>query len=1038
MTSRNVHLLFVAASVLAVPTSMAADWPADADVRVTLTGALQRGAGDAAVRADLELTLFRREGKWQPDVCGFAREYNLAFHAGRLDGADDGERLAASVRITIHRDGSIYGGPAGGEGLADCSLQLRREGNRLAGTYAGTFTPTIRGVARDDADAYPIRGRAVGTIEPPWPPRVEARKPLGRGEHPRLLFRREDLPALKERADTPQGRKIIAYMRKLLALDRGGFGWTGCYERCAPAYVEGAWAAGHGFLYVLTGEKAQAARAKRITELALRRNSGEWGSWGNAFRKAYAAIAYDLCCDAWDDDFRREVVAFLASAAEGRNDRTDMHFAAMYQSAGALAALAILDDPAPEPARPLGPARAAALPAESGFRPGEGVPVVTFASGSVPGEWLTAGLFARGGPDPLAALGGRHKARPDAETAIDRGGRKVAFFPLKCRGAISLYGFTRDQRVIPLEDGKDECRPVCAYFHTVVRNDRPRVVRAAVNPRGAFHGPPRHTAGVSMWLAGRRVRDGDVLRLAEGLYPMLVEVPVDEAIQARPHLVEYDEAAYRAAVERWRRTRDAWQRAGGTVPYAAERLRRNLHFLRHYMRFSMGEWGFPREGSNWTDAWHNLLPLDHACRTALGADLSASPEGRGLKRVIPLQAAAGRFWHCDWGSEFWRAMGFAALVPAEHRPMLRWYMDEALALLDGGRRNPMMTTPAHCIFALMNYPFEVEARPAKELSLPRFVADERLGGYVFRSGWDERSDFALVVQLQADAPRTSVTAGDYSIFGRRGRTRWTGMTTAGGGFFRPPCLTSVERPNVVRIEGAIPTRGARLVDVRHEKDGSGAISLVQDYWVRGSADNGFGSPKVDDPANLGIETLRAVAADFSGTSGAPALFVVADRISGAGRRKVWLQMNYTHGRGGTNDRLVVDGCRFRIVPPTRRGEKSEPKPTLAGTLISAAGEKLGLALWGKKRVQVEGRWRNVPAVTAVEKGEFKRYSGLLVAQPADDARPGPAGTKLYFLVLTIQEGDPPAVSVEGTGRDAKITVGKQTIRLAGDRLLLGR
>ncbi len=36
------------------------------------------------------------------------------------------------------------------------------------------------------------------------------------GEHPRLLFRKSELPALRARAETPEGRAILARLRELL------------------------------------------------------------------------------------------------------------------------------------------------------------------------------------------------------------------------------------------------------------------------------------------------------------------------------------------------------------------------------------------------------------------------------------------------------------------------------------------------------------------------------------------------------------------------------------------------------------------------------------------------------------------------------------------------------------------------------------------------------------------------------------------------------------------------------------------------------
>src|ERR1051325_9156017 len=50
----------------------------------------------------------------------------------------------------------------------------------------------------------------------PWPAQVANYKAPEPGEHPRLLFRKSDLPALRERAKTPEGKAILDRFRKCL------------------------------------------------------------------------------------------------------------------------------------------------------------------------------------------------------------------------------------------------------------------------------------------------------------------------------------------------------------------------------------------------------------------------------------------------------------------------------------------------------------------------------------------------------------------------------------------------------------------------------------------------------------------------------------------------------------------------------------------------------------------------------------------------------------------------------------------------------
>jgi len=102
----------------------------------------------------------------------------------------------------------------------------------------------------------------------PWPAPVKDFKPSASGEHPRLFFRKADLPALKARAATPEGKQIIARLRILLngsdgesmpttfnpaREDKEGSGEFH-YKTGIGAYT--LWhGAGYGMLYQLTGDK---------------------------------------------------------------------------------------------------------------------------------------------------------------------------------------------------------------------------------------------------------------------------------------------------------------------------------------------------------------------------------------------------------------------------------------------------------------------------------------------------------------------------------------------------------------------------------------------------------------------------------------------------------------------------------------------------------------------------------------------------------------------------------------------------------------
>jgi hypothetical protein len=153
--------------------------------------------------------------------------------------------------------------------------------------------------------------------------------PVQPGEHPRLLFRKADLPALRKRAETVEGKAILARLRMLL----GGNGETfptvfspskktgdltreQLQELDKPGVFTIGHAAGYGLLYQLTGEKKYADLGRQAfekmmegvrdveTRYALVGPGGElrsgW-SWG------FSALGYDLCYDGWDPEFRANV-----------------------------------------------------------------------------------------------------------------------------------------------------------------------------------------------------------------------------------------------------------------------------------------------------------------------------------------------------------------------------------------------------------------------------------------------------------------------------------------------------------------------------------------------------------------------------------------------------------------------------------------------------------------------------------------------------------------------------------------------------------
>lgn len=149
--------------------------------------------------------------------------------------------------------------------------------------------------------------------EMPWPSPVPGWKAPVAGEHPRLVFRKTDIPRIRERAKTPEGQVMVRRLKELL----GG-------AEAAPTDPKNytlAHPAGYGMLYQLTGEKKYAELGKKCTQLALDGWSDRDGRY--SFRSpngnlragpslALIAIGYDLCYDGWDDAFRQQTTKEIA------------------------------------------------------------------------------------------------------------------------------------------------------------------------------------------------------------------------------------------------------------------------------------------------------------------------------------------------------------------------------------------------------------------------------------------------------------------------------------------------------------------------------------------------------------------------------------------------------------------------------------------------------------------------------------------------------------------------------------------------------
>lgn len=983
----------------------------------------------------LVVELVREGGHWHR-AWGFAGDFTLSHHPGRVVTAEVTDESIDLTFSMLMLDDSWTKG-VGGRGVYHASLK-----RTTTATFEGTYEGTFRGVR--------VMGRAAGTKHPSRPIRVPGYVPVEPGEHPRILFRKSDLPRLHEKAQTIFGQAALAKMDDAMGL---------------------------GVKYQLTGDRRFAQQSAKLVEILMADRSD--GSkversrpWGH--RLEQVALAYDLCYDVWPEDFRHGVEEHMAWAANEMfysRRRFDVHIqwhlASSYPGAilygGALAGLALWGEDGAAPTKPDPPSvRTEPVPPDAS-PPGKGVPVSRFSDGEMPPEWIFAGGFQpRGDDDPLAGLGGVARARPAVGTQVSYGGRAESFRPIpeeKDQGYLVDERYTSGRRMIDVTNAIGRVYHSTSYFYTVIENDRPRWVRLATD-----------YAPATAYLAGRRMQPGDFAMIEKGRYPFLIKAPLGETKPwgrhlMRPHLTEVPSneavagiaainAEYDERLADWQFDHDEWERSGHVDVRFQKvyEVGRQLMYL--YYREGVGTGGFqqgsfspmPMEGPNKYATAH---------RTMFGRDVSpyadvthfvpfrifnqvypvtGKPFGQDINGVPGFRIdeyAEGR----DVSGGFLAAL--FPIVPDDWQPAALWAWHCYLGISDETYKTAALSR-GNPVYAFLHYPLDMKPQPPSG-SMPLSWEAPDAGYYGLRNGFSGQDDFLAQVFVKAK-PTGGVwqrdNAGTFRLMG-------LGHLWAHGPTFRLNTFRWMENVVLLPDDDTNPGACGKVRYAKLEKDGSGVVSFdLGDVYAstktQETTRNGklvrlgeplyerYGSFRRDSAfQDSGITGLRSIAVDYSGLSGAPCLMVVVDRIRGGGR-KVWtwqlggIQM-YGGERANLNpreidrgdlDRTRVDGNSFIIDKgdANLRGTFMEP------TRVKLAAETRLLRgdVWFKRDKQA-GQ-------------DIRMHCNGLFAEGGDD----------YFVVITVQRGEPPEVKIQGRGLSASATVGRRKISFDGEKLVLGK
>ena len=985
----------LAASAAAASAEPDLAQPFTGELSLILHKALPAERGGTVTRQHLLLELQADGGRWQT-VWGSGLGYGNSVYAGQVcsAGGPDGSLL---LDIDGRMGDDRY--TRGGRGAFRVALKSGR-GDAVAGTFTGTF----RGTA--------VTGAVSGERRPLRPPTSTVHKPAVPLGHPRMLFRAGDVPALREKLTTPLGQAYLAAARQsgdIVSL---------------------------GMLYQFTGDKGAAEQARKIIESyngEVDPNPAGSGSTGH--RLVEVAFAYDLCCGAWPDAFRRELCRLMLDVIKERQHHlhpghANYHPCSNYygpsHGSAALAGLAIWGEKGPAPVEPAVPFAAAGKSPDvapaAGYRPGKGVPVSAFASGQMPPEWIYAGGFKPpAGADVLAGLGGAAKARPEVGSILTCAGRSETFRPLSHETDRGYW-----QGNIDITNAIGRIYNSTSCFYTVIDSNAPRWVRMTTDYDPA-----------EAYLAGVRLRHGAVVHLDKGLYPLLVAAPQGELppwgrALTRPRLTELTEAEAKALIADtregyeydrrcWQADRKAWEDSGGIDPELTRYAEMARYRVYLHIRLGVGDGGFQAETGSYAliGTWYPLV-YAAACRTMFCRDVSPHPDIALLMPRRMMQVVFGRDGR-QHAQKINSVVGFEPrwaaaampIVPARYRPALLWAWNWAAGVTDvasAGKVIPPVGdrkatgTGLALAHAFVNYPLAMKPAAPADAMPPTWQASD-FGYYCFRSGWQGGEEFIAQAFLKA-LPVMGWNHGNGGTFGLLGLGRtWVASADSRNGV-RP------QEPVVWLPDDKLNDSGcAHLTHLTTAADGSGNIAFdLGDIYADANSRGLYDRNLVRWPENFvasGVTGLRAMAFDFSGAGGAPCLGAIVDRIRGGGRKEWLWQVPEAdkRDRSAIEPAVRVEGATFTI----QQGDAA-----LKATFLAPAGVRLDYAVEnikvGDPRHGFHGAIRRVKAVGG------------------DD----------FFVVFTVQRGAAPDVKVEGAGLKAVATVGRRKVSFDGEKIVLAR
>jgi hypothetical protein len=276
----------------------------------------------------MTLDLVCHQGKCESEIWGFAPSFNKDVdHQGSVtvEKTDSAWQLQVDLQVQSHP-----GNPQLTPATYQIEIVPHQDG--FLGSYRGQYQKRT------------LIGKVTGAKSDLQLTRLANYQAIAPREHPRLIFRAEEIPLLKQKAQTSQGKVIINNLKKALAteIQYDGYVPTGGYH-----------AAGHCFLSLLKDNPTSAEKAWQIVTKSMT-NPGK-RLLEHSPIVAGVALAYDLCYNQWNETQQRQVNQWLTlqtlkliggdSPKNGWNSYAWSNWNARARGAAGLAAMAILNEP---------------------------------------------------------------------------------------------------------------------------------------------------------------------------------------------------------------------------------------------------------------------------------------------------------------------------------------------------------------------------------------------------------------------------------------------------------------------------------------------------------------------------------------------------------------------------------------------------------------------------------------------------------------------------------------------------------------------